>query len=244
MRTLIIVILFLTPCVPDSIAATQDLSLKTVEELKSDDSEYSNLVMGMYYEFGYMVEQDFNKAKSHYENSKHPFSFNRLGFLYNSGYGVEIDFRKANQYYNKFKNSDHKAVPEFLLVLEKTHKNNTLSGVLYTNYMQDEGLWSCDFATNRLEDLSSTGNVWALYQLGHTYSSSSSVECKTADNLKAKNYYHLAAEQGHPQSMNNLSVILEALHGNLLANRPLMEESIFWLRKKRPILVSLCHKLI
>ncbi|KZN62193.1 tetratricopeptide repeat protein [Pseudoalteromonas luteoviolacea] len=210
---------------------SHSLKLKTVEELKSANSDYSNLVMGIYYEFGYIVEQNFNKAKSHYERSKHPFSFLRLGFLYNSGYGVRTDFRKAGQYYRRSKEFYYKEVPEFLLVLEKTYKNNTHSDVLYTNYMQDEGVWSCDFATSRLEELSSTGNVWALYQLGHAYASSSGVECRVTDNSKAKNYYHRAANQGHPQSMNNLSATLEDLRGNLLANRPLLEESVFWLRK-------------
>jgi len=213
-------------------ATEKPVHLKTVEELTQENSSYSNLMLGLYNEFGYSIPQNFEKAKFHYEISAHPMSFDRLGFLYNSGYGVEVDLKKANSLYMVAIDFHPDLVPEYIEILKETKSHNVEAEWVYLSYTQDDETWDCDYAINRFEELAKSNNVWVLYQLGHAYSSNSGVKCRKPDDKKAKQFYEKAANLGHPQSMNNLSVILTKLKENPLSSKEDSQvDSLYWLKK-------------
>ncbi|KAK8837474.1 hypothetical protein M9Y10_036471 [Tritrichomonas musculus] len=64
----------------------------------------SSYLLGLLYENGEGVKQDFEQAKKCYEKSSeqgNSHGYNRIGFCYKNGLGTETDYLKAVEYYRK-----------------------------------------------------------------------------------------------------------------------------------------------
>ncbi len=194
----------------EMLEASTDLIVNLSKKFKFDAADYANVRhvfekgaeedsmsmtnLGLLYQNGWGVEQDYAKARQWYEKSAakdNAFGMNRLAALYMEGRGVAKDYEKARQWYEK-----------------AAAKNNASAmnelGILHHN---GQGT-SKDFVKARewYEKAAALGNVNAFANLGILLDNGDGV---AQDYAKARSWYEKAAAGGDAAAMNNLGALYD-----------------------------------
>ena len=158
--------------------------------------EYNRL--GIRYENGDGVEQDYSKAVYYYKlaaDQGYIYAQNNLGYMYDMGYGIEQDYEKAVYYYQ-------------LSAEQGNYMSQCNLGYMYEsghgveqNY--EKAVYYYELAANQ-------GYARGQSNLGYMYSNGYGVK---QDYEKAMYYYQLAAEQGHSSAQNNMGYLYRNGYG-------------------------------
>lgn len=147
------------------------------------------LTLGVMYETGTKVQQDYIEAESWYRRAAeqgYAPAQTALGSLFKNGRGVPKDYAEALKWYTEAaKKEDMRA--QFAL------------GEMYDNGLgvqEDQGE-----AAKWYRKVAEKGFVLAQFSLGSMYENGSGVP---KDYTQAVNWYRKAAEQGEPRAQNNL----------------------------------------
>jgi TPR repeat protein len=161
-------------------------------------AEHGNTVamwnLGVFYQEGYGVPQDYAKAREWYEKAvakDHADAMNSLGVLYDHGLGVPHDYAKAREWFEK---SAAKGHPRAMSNL----------GVLYENgrgVPQDY-----DKARELYEKAAATGDGKGMSALGVLYASGQGMP---QDYAKAGEWFEKAAAKGDAEAIGNLGVLYQ-----------------------------------
>ena len=143
--------------------------------------------LGVFYEYGVLVEMDMQKAIKHYKLSEergNAYASYRLGLCYDKGKGVQSDKAKAVEHF-KLASDRHLSCASYRLALYYEQKDEKMA----TRYYQltiEQRIALQPFDINRCD----FGRC--LYKLGERYDGGIGVE---QDREKAKDYFKLAAEE-------------------------------------------------
>ena len=150
--------------------------------------------LGLLYERGQGVAQDYAKAREWYEKAAakgDAIAMSNLGGLYGGGRGVAQDYAKAREWSEK-----------------AADKGNAIAisnlGLLYES---GQGV-AQDYAKARewYEKAAANGNAIAMSNLGGLYADGRGV---AQDYAKAREWYEKAAANGNARAMNNLGFVYE-----------------------------------
>lgn len=205
-----------------NVFANELPTLVDLNKMQDTDDSESSYILGLYYDLGYGVPQDYKKAAKFYRLSSHPHSYTMEAILFNNGQGVKLDFRKANELYRK--NAKQEKHELYLEILEDaSHKNIKASALLSIELIFSENP-DCQQGLILLRRALENNYVPAMYTMAMLYSGKTT--CLKGNNQKSEEYYLKAAENGFPQAMNNLSVLYE--DKNVEESK---EKSLYWLKK-------------
>jgi len=155
-----------------------------------DASSMRNI--GILYQYGRGVAQDYAKAREWLEKAAHkgdPRAMTNLGALYAAGHGVAQDYAKAREWSEKA--ADKGSAPAM-----------TNLGLLYAN---GQGV-AKDYAKARewFEKAADKGSAPAMNNLGLFYANGQGV---AQDYAKTREWYEKAAKKGLASAMNNLGLL-------------------------------------
>lgn len=90
---------------PDDVDSDFKLAFSAFNKASKNYSQHVHSVLGSMHFFGQGTDQDYNKAKEHFE-SANKYSDSRtsswmLGKIYLHGYGVKQDYKKAKEYFER-----------------------------------------------------------------------------------------------------------------------------------------------
>ncbi|KAK8871768.1 hypothetical protein M9Y10_007509 [Tritrichomonas musculus] len=173
-------------------------ALASLHKSSDGGSLNASYLLGLLYESGEGVVQDFEKAKKYYEKSAeqgNSHGYNRIGFCYKLGLGTETDYRKAFEYYKKAADLGN---------MYSTHN-------LAVCYEQGRGVKQ-DYskAVELYKKGSELGNANSMCNLGDCYEKGRGVE---KDYSKAVELYKKGSELGNPSSLNCLGICYEKGRG-------------------------------
>jgi TPR repeat protein len=148
--------------------------------------------LGVFYDKGLGVAQDYAKAREWYEKAADKgdaYAMTNLGMLYSNGHGVAQDYAKAREWFEKAADEgDAKAMSDL--------------GWLYSNghgVAQDHAK-----AREWFEKAADKGEAWAMLNLGLLYHDGDGV---AQDYAKARDWFEKAAEKGDAKAMLYLGVL-------------------------------------
>lgn len=206
--------------------ATHAGNISSLEDLTNDksisNSEKAYLI-GLYYDFGYGVKQDFKRAAKQYKKSDHPHSFTMEAMLYNNGQGQKLDFRRANALYKQ--NPQQEQHELYLEVLEKSSVRNVKAAMVLGSELLFSDTPSCKKGLSLVHRALKQDYVPAMYTMAGAYSDGVD-SCIEKNTEKSEKYYLMAAEEGFPQAMNNLYVLYQDKGTN-----EMNEKAHYWLEK-------------
>jgi TPR repeat protein len=145
--------------------------------------------LGVFYENGLGVQQDYAKAREWYEKAADRgdvVAMTNLGVLYENGQGVQHDYAKAREWYEK--------------AAAKDDTRATYLGVLYEKgrgVPQDYGKARELYEKAAAKDNARATNLGVLYEHGLGVQQ---------DYAKARAFYAIAAAKDNPNAMFNLGV--------------------------------------
>ncbi|WP_052122847.1 SEL1-like repeat protein [Gallibacterium anatis] len=172
---------------------TLELAAKPCLAAENSNNSEVQWRLGILYDWGKGVPQDYQKAKYYYElsaNQGNSTAQVSLGMLYQSGLGVSQDYQKAKYYYELSANQGN-SLAQWLL------------GDLYqfgrTGVPQDyqKAKYYYELSANQ-------GNSDAQWRLGILYNLGKGVP---QDYQKAKYYYELSANQGNSDAQLELGIL-------------------------------------
>ncbi|MFK7973586.1 MAG: tetratricopeptide repeat protein [Rickettsiaceae bacterium] len=202
--------------------------IEKLEKLSDNEDAAATTFLGLCYAQGNNVAQDYNKAKSYYQQAADQGDASaqyNLGNMYRNGQGVEQDYAKAKSYYLQAAEQNHasaqynlgvmydqgqgveqddaKALFYYQQAAEQNHANAQYNlGVMYD---QGQGIEQDDAkALFYYQQAAEQNHASAQYNLGNMYAQGSGVE---QDYAKALFYYQQAADQGDASAQNNLGLM-------------------------------------
>ena len=199
----------------DDIDSDFKLTFRAFKESSKRYSQHANSVLGVMHFFGQGTDQDYNKAKEHFELANKYSDSRRslwmLGKIYLHGYGVEQDYQKAKEYFERSAAIDKNNGGNEQFELGHLYEygkgvNKNLSKAL--EYYQEaakqgdaDAQYKIDLHTGKI--LQSERNIDFEKALDHTYGYTVPV-----DYDKAIKHYQLAADKGHIVSIYNIGYLL------------------------------------
>ena len=202
--------------------------IEKLEKLSDNEDAAATTFLGLCYAQGNNVAQDYNKAKSYYQQAADQGDASaqyNLGVMYRNGQGVEQDDAKAKSYYLQAAEQNHadaqfnlgvmydqgqgveqddaKALFYYQQAAEQNHASAQYNlGVMYLNGQGVEQ----DYAKALFyyQQAADQGDASAQHNLGNMYAQGSGVE---QDYAKALFYYQQAAEQNYANAQYNLGVM-------------------------------------
>lgn len=203
-------------------------------DMRTKGSSDFYMFLGQFYAGGFLLPQDYSKARKCYKISakyNNPEAFCSLGALYSYGYGIIQNKAKAIKYYEKaadLNNHDSMyALGKFYYDGEFVEQNytkaisyfkraadlNNSSSLLALGNIYSEGKAvkkDYSFAREYYEKAAKLKNKNALLCLGDIYKNGCGV-CK--DYLKAKDLYEKASKLGSVYAIFNLGLLYEKGYG-------------------------------
>ncbi len=190
--------------------------------------------LGLLYESGRGVAQNYAKAREWYEKAAakgDAIAMSNLGGLYADGFGVAQDYAKAREWYEKAADKGNAIAMSNLGLLYESGQGvaqdytkarewyekaadkgdaiamSNLGGL----YADGRGV-AQDYAKARewYEKAADKGNAIAMNNLGFVYENGRGV---AQDYAKAREWYEKAADKGNAIAMNNLGFVYENGHG-------------------------------
>ncbi|KAK8893003.1 hypothetical protein M9Y10_030259 [Tritrichomonas musculus] len=146
--------------------------------------------LGLLYENGKVVEQDYSKAKEYYElaaSNNNSYGYIHIGNLYKEGLGVDKDFSKAKEYF------------EIAAKMDNSEAFISLGTLYLYGYGVEKNATK---AKEYYELAASKNNSSALICLGQLYEEGNGVDKNYS---KAKKYYEMAAQQDNKEAYLFLS---------------------------------------
>jgi len=182
--------------------------------------------LGVFYENGFGVQQDYAKAREWYEKAADRgdvVAMTNLGVLYENGQGVPQDYAKAREWYEKAAAKDDarasylgvlyehgRGVPQDYVKARELYekaaaKDNARANNLGVLYEHGLGVQQ-DYAKARAfyEIAAAKDNANAMFNLGVLYDNGYGV---TQDYAKAREWYEKAAAKDDSDSMNSLGAL-------------------------------------
>ena len=224
---LLVSIIIISMIVTKETSVAKKLS-QNQEKVQNDaETQYQ---LGLMYERGIKVKQDYKKAFECYEkatNQGYIEAQYKLALLYYNGQGVEQNFLKAFESFEQLANQKHAEAQNMLALLyyngqgveqnfskafeildksenQKNAEAQYLLGLLYYNGQGVEQNFSKAFEW--LEQSGNQGHAEAQNMLGLLYGNGKGVE---KDYNKAFEWYKKAANQGNAKAQHNLGVLYE-----------------------------------
>jgi TPR repeat protein len=154
--------------------------------------------LGLLYESGQGVAQDYAKAREWYEKAAakgDAIAMSNLGGLYADGRGVAQDYAKAREWYEKAADKGNAIAMSNLGLLYE-------SGQGVAQDYAKAGEW--------YEKAAAKGNAIAMSNLGGLYADGRGV---AQDYTKAREWYEKAADKGNAIAMSNLGLLYESGQG-------------------------------
>ena len=221
--TLATLVLFLHLAAPvaagpleDGLAAVErhdwDTALRNWRPLADEGDRTAQHNLGVMYDNGYGVPQDYAEAVKWYRKSAeqgNPLAQNNLGLMYDNAHGVTQDYAEAVKWYRKSADQGH-----------ATAQNNL--GFMYENghgVVQDYAEAVKWYRKSAEQD-----EAAAQYNLGRMYYNGQGVSENDSEAVK---WYRKSAEQDYPEAQFALGAMYEKGQGVMQDDA----EAVTWFRK-------------